>query len=376
MYKLDHYLGMMRDVRRIEAHGEALRRVVKPGDVVLDLGAGTGVLSFMAVRAGARRVYAVDPNPVIEIAQEVAAANGLADRIAFIQADAQTVVPPEQVDCLVGDVRGTLPILGDNLDLWERVRRRWLRPEGKTIPLSDDMFVAVVAAPKAHERVVDWGEPRPEARYDVVRQFASDTTSSVRFDPGEVVSSAQKFCSVRYTEENPRKFQRELRFEVNGDVTITGLAAWFSATLAEGVCFDTSPASGTMIYGQAFFPLSRPRPVRHGEVVTVDLAAHRISSHTIWNWRIGSETDPGWEENHSTFRGEALGLNRLSLMDGTRSPALSTEGVLVRHILNAVDGETSARAIAERIAAGEASPFSSVDEVLAHVIRVMGLYAE
>ncbi len=376
MYKLDHYLGMMRDRRRIEAHAEAVRRVVKPGDVVLDLGAGTGVLSFMAVRAGAGRVYAVDPHPIIEIAQEVAAANGLAERIAFIQADAQTVEPPEQVDCLIGDVRGALPILGDNLDLWERVRRRWLRPEGKTIPVSDDMFVAVVAAPKAHARVVDWGEPRPEAHYDVVRQFASDMTSSARFDPGEVVSAAQKFCSVRYTQENPRKFQRELRFEVNGDVTITGLAAWFSATLAEGVWFDTSPGSGTMIYGQAFFPLSRPRPARKGEVIVVDLAAHRISSNTIWNWRIGAETDPRWEESHSTFRGEALGLNRLSLMEGTRSPALSTEGVLVRQILNAVDGETSARAIAEAIAAAGANSLSSVDEALSQVIRVMGLYAK
>jgi protein arginine N-methyltransferase 1 len=376
MYKLNDYLRMMRDVRRIEAHREALRRVLEPGDVVLDLGAGTGVLSFMAVRAGARRVYAVDSNPLMEIAQEVAAANGLADRISFIQADAHTIELPEQVHCLIGDVRGALPILGDNLDLWGEVRRRWVRPDGKTVPLSDDIFVAPVASLKAHERVADWSEPRPEARYDIVRQFASNTTSSVRFDPAEVVSAAQKFCSVSYRQDNPRKFQRELRFVLNGDVTLTGLAAWFSATLAEGVCFDTSPSSGTTIYGQAFFPMSTPRLVRHGEVIRVDLAAHRMSSNTIWNWRIGSETDPNWEESHSTFRGEALGLNRLPLVEGTRSPALSNEGVLVRRILDAVDGETSARGIAERIAAGDPSHLSSVDEVFSQVIRVLGLYSK
>ena len=163
------------------------------------------VLSFMAVRAGAGRVYAVDPNPVIEIAQEVATANGLADRIAFIQADAQTVVPPEQVDCLIGDVRGALPILGDNLDLWERVRRRWLRPEGKTIPLGDDLFVAVVAAPKAHERAARLGVPRLRPAMTSFVSSPRTRRSSVRFYSGEVVSSAQRFCCPGATRRRTQK---------------------------------------------------------------------------------------------------------------------------------------------------------------------------
>lgn len=58
---------------------------MRPGDVVLDLGCGTGILGLLACRAGAARVYAVDEGKVIAIAKALARANGVADRITFIE---------------------------------------------------------------------------------------------------------------------------------------------------------------------------------------------------------------------------------------------------------------------------------------------------
>jgi predicted RNA methylase len=51
---------MLRDQRRTKSFLEAVRNVVSPGDVVIDIGTGTGILAAAAAQAGARHVYAVE----------------------------------------------------------------------------------------------------------------------------------------------------------------------------------------------------------------------------------------------------------------------------------------------------------------------------
>jgi len=61
---------------------------LRPLGRVLDMGAGTGVLAFGALRLGARSALGVDLDPrSVRMAQAAARANGLADRVQFIEAD-------------------------------------------------------------------------------------------------------------------------------------------------------------------------------------------------------------------------------------------------------------------------------------------------
>ena len=78
MYSVHTYGQMLADGPRMDAHVAALRRVVKPGSVVLDLGCGPGVFALLACRFGARRVFAIEPDNVIELARQAAKANGFA----------------------------------------------------------------------------------------------------------------------------------------------------------------------------------------------------------------------------------------------------------------------------------------------------------
>jgi len=356
----------------------ALRKVIRPGDVVLDLGAGTGVLSFIALAAGAARVYALERSPVIEVARAIAAANGFEDRMKFIQGDARAVAAVEPVDCLVGDVRGTLPLLGDNIELLAAVRERWLRSGGATVPLFDEILFAPVAARADHDRVTGWSLTRAEARYDAARRFAANAFIRTNLAPDDVLAQAHPLGVVSYVGSTAGRLHARCDFVIERDATLTGVGAWFRGVLADGVVIDTSPFAPATIYAQAFFPLAEPRAVRAGEPIAVELSVHRVAPEPIWSWKLSSAGDSagaGWRESHSTFEGALLGLDTLALLDGTRCASRSPDGAIAHLVLQSLDGRTPVRAIAARLAEALPGRFASAEDAVPEVMKVLGQYA-
>src|SRR5262245_66163182 len=98
---VDAHRQYLADDVRVNAFRRAVEETVRPGDTVLDLGSGTGILGLFACAAGARRVYAVEETGLVELAREVARANGFADRITFLQRFSRHAELPERVDVVV-----------------------------------------------------------------------------------------------------------------------------------------------------------------------------------------------------------------------------------------------------------------------------------
>lgn len=107
----DQYLGqfipphyhyqMLLDESRMQGFEEAIQRAVPPQGLVVELGAGTGVLSSFAAR-NARKVWSIERNPqMAEIATRFINENGLSDRVEIIRADAKDYCPPEPVDVVI-----------------------------------------------------------------------------------------------------------------------------------------------------------------------------------------------------------------------------------------------------------------------------------
>ena len=125
---------MICDRVRTEAFRRAIGTVVRPGDVVLDVGAGTGILSLFAAKAGAARVYAVERTTVAVLAQELAAANGVAEIVQVIHGDVMDIELPERVDVIVSEWLGGFGIDEGMLVPVIAARDRWLKPGGVMIP--------------------------------------------------------------------------------------------------------------------------------------------------------------------------------------------------------------------------------------------------
>src|SRR5258708_641008 len=148
MYSLAGYGHMIEDQVRLDAYARAIRKTVRPGSVVLEIGSGPGIFAVLACQLGASRVYAIESDPIIQVAREIAAANGCADRIEFIEDLSTRVTLPVQADVIISDLRGVLPFFQSHLPSIADARRRFLAPGGTLIPKTAPARQPAVQAPQ------------------------------------------------------------------------------------------------------------------------------------------------------------------------------------------------------------------------------------
>jgi precorrin-6B methylase 2 len=143
---------MLHDERRTGDYLAALSQAVRPGDVVLDIGTGSGVLAIAAARAGARRVYAVEASDIADVAERVFAANEMQDRIELIAGWSRTIDLPEPADLLVSEIIGNEPFEEELLETTLDARRRLLKPDARMIPTALTLFARPLLLPETDAR--------------------------------------------------------------------------------------------------------------------------------------------------------------------------------------------------------------------------------
>jgi protein arginine N-methyltransferase 1 len=142
-------VAMLNDRVRTQRYLDAIREVVQPGDVVLDIGTGTGVLSIAAAKAGARQVYAIEASGISSTARAMFAANGVADRVTVIEGWSTQVSLPERADVLVSEVIGDEPFGEQILEITNDALRRLLKPGARLVPGRMRVFGLPVTIPDA-----------------------------------------------------------------------------------------------------------------------------------------------------------------------------------------------------------------------------------
>ena len=149
---IDEHRLYLRDRHRVSAYERALREVVRPGDIVVDLASGTGILGMLACRAGARRVYAIEESGIAGLARQIARANGFEDRITSVRGNSRLVTLPERADVVVCDQIGGFGLEAGIFELAKDVRQRFLRPGGTFVPSAVELVVAAVEHSGLHGR--------------------------------------------------------------------------------------------------------------------------------------------------------------------------------------------------------------------------------
>ena len=115
------------------------------GKVVMDVGAGSGILSLFAAQAGAKRVYAVEASKSAENARKLIKANGFERIITVLESRIEDLtvdqIPEGKVDVIVSEPLGTFLLNERMLETYVIARQLFLKPEGRMFPARADFCV-------------------------------------------------------------------------------------------------------------------------------------------------------------------------------------------------------------------------------------------
>ncbi|MBF0473334.1 MAG: 50S ribosomal protein L11 methyltransferase [Nitrospirae bacterium] len=266
----DDYYEMMSDSVRMEAYSKALSKAVKPGDIVVDLGAGLGILTFMALKAGAKRVYAIEKTDSIRLAMQVAEVNGLADRIIFINNNSMEVKIPEKADIIISETLGCFAVDENTLQFIIDARDRFLKPDGLLLPHRLSLYIAPVEIAVINNRMNFWKD-----LYGINFSPALDELSGKlqyqQIKTSEIAADPQLYYEIDLYKIVLPTITNQLTFTIVRKAQIQGLGGWFSAELDKDISIKTAPWEKKTHWKQAFFPLKTPVNVIKGDQMKMSL---------------------------------------------------------------------------------------------------------
>lgn len=290
--RLLHQQNMLQDTVRTESYRRAIVNNATDFEnrVVLDVGSGTGILSFFAAQAGAGRIYAVEASAMAAKAARLVEAAGnaalasregsgsrrlyfedsvpavavAAGRILVVKGRVEDVSLPEQVDIIVSEPLGFFLVHERMLEALVRARDRFLRPGGRVFPTAASLYVLPVTdAPL-------WNEQAAKANFWRNTNFYSVDFSALYEEAldeyfGQAIvgyfsmdnALADQPCAKHFDFESVsirelRRFEVRLDFVATKTAVVHGLGCWFDAHFhgsVEKLTLSTGPSQpGTHWY--------------------------------------------------------------------------------------------------------------------------------
>ncbi len=342
---------MIADAGRFSAYAKAIARAVRSGDAVVDIGCGPGVFSLLACRAGARRVFAIESEDCIQFARELAAANGFADRIEFIQSDSRRVELPERANVIVSDLRGALPLYDHVIPSLEDARRRLLAPGGIMIPQRDILKAAVIEAEEYYSRLTSpWQKSVPELDLSPSLLPILNDCYGASFKNEHLLTEAQDWGLLDYTVGAATRATAELDFHATRKGMAHGVSLWFETQLFENIGYSSGPGPVGSVHGQLFLPLLEPVPLEMGQGIHMGLHADLVGQDYVWQWETRIPAGPSHPARHfqqSTFQGANFSPQSLRRQTANYVPRLSEAGQADLWMLERMDGSASLQEIAQ-----------------------------
>lgn len=382
MYSVKAYGRMISDTTRINAYVSAMRAAVRPGDLVIDLGCGPGLFALLACKLGARRVYAIEPSNIIQLARESARANGFLDRVEFFQDVSTNVNLPEPADVIVSDLRGVLPLFQRYIPTIRDARVRLLKPGGILIPTRDTLYAAVAEAPILYESMFGpWGEGEEGISLTAVRRVVANSWTKAKLPADSLLSETVCWHTLDYCTAEDPDVRAEISLSIRRAGTAHGFAIWFDTELLDGIGFTNGPGSDNSIYSQGFFPFPEPVAVEIDDEMLIQFRADLIQDDYVWTWntRICNRHRPSELKanfKQSTLSGAPLTPSQLHKREATFLPTASEEARLHSFVLSKMNGVSSNLEIATEVVRQFPLRFPSVVEAVDFVAELSSQYSD
>ncbi|KAI9032272.1 S-adenosyl-L-methionine-dependent methyltransferase [Hyaloraphidium curvatum] len=310
--QLTHQQNMLQDTVRTSTYHSAIvsNAPMFADKVVMDVGAGSGILSYFAVQAGARKVWAVEASNMAEKMKRFLSHAGsknvwLRDKIQVIQGkieDESIPIPPQSVDIIISEPIGVLLVHERMLESFLFARDRYLKPTGAVFPSDGTIFLAPFTDASLWTQTmakvrfwdqnnfygVDLSPLSKEAKDEIFGMPVVGT-----FDPRTLLSPPSSFAINFRTITIPelQEFTVPINWTPNFTGIIHGIAGWFDigfvppAGTASPVAFSltTSPHAERTHWHQIRLLLREPLAVNALQTVRgwLHMAVNDMRSYTM-----------------------------------------------------------------------------------------------
>ncbi|XP_078461717.1 histone-arginine methyltransferase CARM1-like isoform X2 [Lampetra planeri] len=264
--------------------------------IVLDVGCGSGILSFFAVQAGARKVYAVEASSMAQHAEVLVRSNNLQDRIVVIPGKVEDVSIPDKVDVIISEPMGYMLFNERMLESYLHAKK-WLKPNGNMFPTLGDVHLAPFTDEQLYMEQfskanfwyqqsfhgVDLSSLRGAALEEYFRQPIVDTFD-IRILMARSIKYTVNFQQAR--EEDLHRIEIPFKFQMLQSGLVHGLAFWFDVAFVGSmltVWLSTAPTEPLTHWYQVRCLLQSPLFTKAGDTLsgTVVMIANKRQSYDI-----------------------------------------------------------------------------------------------
>jgi len=240
---LSVHLLMLHDQSRVGAYVAGVRanRASIEGKVVLDVGAGSGVLSMLAAKhGGAQRVYAVEAaTGMARLAASLVERNGLSDVVRVIEGRLEDVTLPEKVDVIISEWMGFYLLHESMLGSVITAREKWLKDDGLLLPSSANLWAAVLEGEEFHREVeglsdvhgLDFSSLAATAVAGRCKQPSIEDVGGNRLLTNPLLVASLDLRTV--TSTNLHALDKELSFVALRAGRAAGVCLWFDVNFIE-----------------------------------------------------------------------------------------------------------------------------------------------
>lgn len=281
---LDYHRRMLDDALRLEAFRGAIAAVVRPGDVVVDVGTGTGVLACFACAAGARRVYAVESGGILEAARATVAENGWADRVSFVRRDSRRATLPEPADVVISETLGSMGVEENVVEIMADTRRRLLKPGGRLIPSRVQVFVAPVSLEETYARLTWPSGERGGLRFSLLRHLFLNTPYRTRIDPPALLGRSALLYDLDLHTAEALPERRSVDLFADREGVCHGVGLWFAAYAGDDLLVDTAPDRPATHWENVFLPVAEPCRLPAGGRLALQVRPFPTRNEVFFEW--------------------------------------------------------------------------------------------
>lgn len=283
---------MLSDKNRMDTYFRAITKHIKEGDTVIDLGTGTGILSFFAAQKSPKKIYAIEHGNIIETAKKVSDHNGFKN-IEFVNANSKNFSISEKADYIIHEQIGALlfdEYMIDNLtDLKERV----LKKDGKILPGKFEVFLAPVKLKDESRVPFLWEQNIHGIKYDCFDDQKNNVDASyglLKVRPEAVdyfLSEPEKI--LYYDMDTMTAAELKNSYDINVKISrpgnADGFCFYFNIIFDEGIILSTNPLTSITHWN---VPILRTENItcKEGDEIKFNLSWENPSKQDTYRWKI------------------------------------------------------------------------------------------